>query len=148
MTVEEKAKLIIQDIKEETGINPVKIFKRMASKDYISMHGPEHHILDGACVLVAYNNAGGNINLDEFLERLVSEGLKMPGAMCGHWGICGAITSIGAVLSILDKTGPLSDDGTWGNHMAYTSDAIGELGKINGPRCCKRDAMIAFKHGI
>ncbi len=148
MTIEEKAKLIIQDIKEETGINPVKIFKRMASKDYISMHGPEHHILDGACVLVAYNNAGGNINLDEFLERLVSEGLKMPGAMCGHWGICGAITSIGAVLSILDKTGPLSDDGTWGNHMAYTSDAIGELGKINGPRCCKRDAMIAFKHGI
>ena len=148
MTVEEKAKLIIQDIKEETGINPVKIFKRMASKDYISMHGPEHHILDGACVLVAYNNAGGNINLDEGLERLMSEGLKMPGAMCGHWGICGAITSIGAVLSILDKTGPLSDDGTWGNHMAYTSDAIGELGKINGPRCCKRDAMIAFKHGI
>ena len=50
MTVEEKTKLIIQDIKEETGINPVKIFKRMASKDYISMHGPEHHILDGADV--------------------------------------------------------------------------------------------------
>ncbi|SHN49757.1 hypothetical protein SAMN02745247_00362 [Butyrivibrio hungatei DSM 14810] len=32
--------------------------------------------------------------------------------------------------------------------MALTSSTIGELGKINGPRCCKRDAMIAFKHGI
>ena len=148
MTVEEKARLIISDIKEETSINPVAIFKRMATKDYINMHGPEHHILDGACILVAYRNAGGNVNLDESLERLLAEGLKMPGAMCGHWGICGAITSIGAVLSILDRTGPLSDDGTWGNHMAYTSDAIGELGKINGPRCCKRDAMIAFKHGV
>lgn len=32
--------------------------------------------------------------------------------------------------------------------MQFTSDAIGEIGKINGPRCCKRDAMIAFKNGI
>ena len=63
-------------------------------------------------------------------------------------GICGAITSIGAALSIIDGTGPLSVDGTWGNHMQYTSKAIGNLGEINGPRCCKRDAMIAFKHGI
>ena len=32
--------------------------------------------------------------------------------------------------------------------MSYTSAAIKELGTINGPRCCKRDAMIAFKNGI
>ena len=32
--------------------------------------------------------------------------------------------------------------------MQFTSKAIGELGAINGPRCCKRDAMIAFKNGI
>lgn len=32
--------------------------------------------------------------------------------------------------------------------MQYTSNAIGELGQINGPRCCKRDAMIAIKNGI
>lgn len=72
----------------------------------------------------------------------------MPGAMCGLWGICGAITSVGAALSIIDKTGPLSTDGTWGKHMQFTSKAVGELGDINGPRCCKRDAMIAFKNGI
>ena len=48
------------------------------------------------------------------LEKLMAEGLRMPGAMCGLWGICGAITSIGAVLSIIDGTGPLSTDGTWG----------------------------------
>ena len=78
----------------------------------------------------------------------MAEGLRMPGAMCGLWGICGAITSIGAALAIIDGTGPLSTDGTWGNHMQFTSKAIGELGTINGPRCCKRDAMIAFKNGI
>ena len=43
----------------------------------------------------------------------MSEGLRMPGAMCGLWGICGAITSIGAALAIIDGTGPLSADGTW-----------------------------------
>ena len=72
----------------------------------------------------------------------------MPGAMCGLWGVCGAITSVGAALAIIDGTGPLSDDGTWGEHMYFTSHALGELGKIGGPRCCKRDAMIAFKNAV
>ena len=148
MTIEEKANRIIEDIRKEKGINPINMFKTMAKKDYISIHGPEHHILDGACLLVAYHNAGGKIDIDYALEKLLKEGLRMPGAMCGLWGICGAITSIGAALSIIDGTGPLSEDGTWGDHMVFTSSAIGELGKINGPRCCKRDAMIAFKHGI
>ena len=142
MTIQDKAELIIKDIKLEKGTNPIQIFKKIAQKVYVSMHGPEHHILDGASLLVAYKNAGGNIDIEDALEKLMSEGLRMPGA------ICGAITSIGAALSIIDGTGPLSTDGTWGNHMQFTSKAIGELGKINGPRCCKRDAMIAFKNGI
>ena len=148
MTVKEKAKLIIRDIKQEQGTDPVHIFKNIAKNDYVSIHGPEHHILDGASLLVAYKNAGGKIDIDQALERLMEEGLRMPGAMCGLWGICGAVTSIGGALAIIDGTGPLSTDGTWGDHMQFTSKAIGELGTINGPRCCKRDAMIAFKNGI
>lgn len=148
MTLTEKAEFIIRDVKKETGINPVRIFQNLAQNEYISIHGPEHHILDGASILVAYKNAGGQIDLDEALERLMYEGLRMPGAMCGLWGICGAITSVGAALAIIDGTGPLSTDGTWGEHMQFTSSAIGELGHINGPRCCKRDAMIAFKNGV
>ena len=148
MTIQEKAELIIKDIKQEEGTNPIRIFKNVAKKEYVSIHGPEHHILDGASLLVAYKNAGGNIDIDDALEKLMAEGLRMPGAMCGLWGICGAITSIGAALSIIDGTGPLSTDGTWGNHMQFTSKAIGELGNVNGPRCCKRDAMIAFKNGV
>lgn len=148
MKVSDKSEMIIQDIKKEKGCNPVHIFKNIAKKDYISLHGPEHHILDGACLLVAYYNAGGNINIDIALDKLVAEGLRMPGAMCGLWGICGAITSIGAALAIIDKTGPLTTDGSWGEHMLYTSVAVSELGEINGPRCCKRDAMIAFKNAV
>lgn len=148
MTIAEKGALIIRDIRKETGTDPVKIFKSIANNDYINMHGPEHHVLDGASILVAYKNAGGEIDLDVALEKLMQEGLKMPGAMCGLWGVCGAITSVGAALSIIDGTGPLSADGTWGDHMQFTSCALEELGKINGPRCCKRDAMVAFKNGV
>lgn len=148
MTVRDKAELIIRDIRNEEGTNPVRIFKRIAAKDYMSIHGPEHHILDGASLLVAYKNAGGEIDLDEALQRLMAEGLRMPGAMCGLWGVCGAVTSIGAALAIIDGTGPLSTDGTWGDHMQFTSAAVRELGEINGPRCCKRDAIVAFKNGV
>lgn len=148
MTVREKAELIIRDIKKETGINTVRIFKNIAKNEYVSIHGPEHHILDGASILVAYKNAGGEIDLDATLEKILYEGLRMPGAMCGLWGVCGAVTSVGAALAIIDKTGPLSADGTWGDHMQFTSKALEELGNVNGPRCCKRDAMISFKKAI
>ena len=30
----------------------------------------------------------------------------------------------------------------------FTAEAAAELGRVNGPRCCKRDAMTAFKNGI
>ena len=106
MTIPKKAKLILRDIKKEEGINPIHIFRNIAKKEYIGIHGPEHHILDGASLLVAYKNAGGNIDIDSALEKLMEEGIRMPGAMCGLWGVCGAITSIGAALSIIDETGP------------------------------------------
>lgn len=148
MTIAEKGELIIRDIKNESGVNPASIFRNIARKEYMSIHGPEHHILDGASILVAYKNAGGDIDLDAALNKLMYEGLRMPGAMCGLWGICGAISSVGAALAIIDGTGPLSTDGTWGEHMKFTAEAAAELGRINGPRCCKRDAMTAFKNGI
>lgn len=148
MTVLEKAECIIRDIKNAKGVNPVSIFYSIVQNEYMNIHGPEHHILDGACLLVAYKNAGGKIDIDAALEKLMYEGCRMPGAMCGLWGVCGAITSVGAALSIIDGTGPLSADGTWGEHMNFTSKAIEELGRINGPRCCKRDALIALKNGV
>ena len=39
-------------------------------KDFVNMHGPEHHFLDGTAFLIAYKNAGGNININECLEEL------------------------------------------------------------------------------
>ena len=146
--MEERAKKIIDACLQETSKDPIEIFNHIAQMDFVRIHGPEHHVLDGAALLTAFYNAGGKIELQESLAELMKRGLQMPGATCGMWGVCGAVTSIGAALSIIDGTGPLSTDASWGKHMEFTSAALGSLSKIGGPRCCKRDAFLSFQKAI
>lgn len=146
--MEERGKKIIQACLEEKSKNPVEIFENIARKDFIRIHGPEHHILDGAALLTAFYNAGGAINLSESLEELMRRGLQMPGATCGMWGVCGAVSSMGAALSIIDGTGPLTTDSSWGKHMEFTASALTSLSKVGGPRCCKRDAFLSYGQAI
>ena len=146
--MEERAKKIVETCLQDKSKNPIEIFYNIANQDYVRMHGPEHHVLDGAALLTAYFNAGGDINLKDSLYELMRRGLQMPGATCGMWGVCGAVSSMGAALSIIDKTGPLSIDNSWGKHMTFTSNALAGLAKIGGPRCCKRDAFISFQKVI
>ena len=116
--------------------------------EFVRIHGPEHHVLDGAAILTAYYNAGGQIELEPSLNEMMKRGLQMPGATCGMWGVCGAVSSIGAALSIIDGTGPLSSDSSWGKHMEFTSNALYSLSQVGGPRCCKRDAFLSFQKVI
>ena len=146
--MENRGEKIIEACMQESSKNPIEIFYNIAQKDYIRIHGPEHHILDGASLLTAFYNAGGNIELQDSLYELMKRGLQMPGATCGMWGVCGAVSSMGAALSIIDKTGPLSTDNSWGKHMEFTSKALAGLAKVGGPRCCKRDAFISFQSAI
>ncbi len=146
--MEQRARKIIEACLKEKSHNPVEIFNNIAQMDYVRIHGPEHHILDGAALLTAFFNAGGNIDLKTSLEELMNRGIKMPGATCGMWGVCGAVSSMGAALSIIDGTGPLSLDASWGKHMQFTSKALGRLSKVGGPRCCKRDAFLTFQEAI
>ena len=80
---------------QETSTNPIDIFSNIAQMDFIRIHGPEHHVLDGAALLTAFWNAGGQIDLQTSLEELTKRGLQMPGATCGMWGVCGAVSSLG-----------------------------------------------------
>ena len=146
-SLQQRAELIIAECMGMSSANPYEIFHTIAQKDYIRIHGPEHHVLDGACVLTAFRNAGGSIDLQAALQKLMYEGLRMPGAACGLWGVCGAVTSIGAALAIMDGTGPLSGE-DWGSHMEYTSAALAQLAKTGGPRCCKRDAFLSMEQAV
>ncbi len=148
MMMEERAKKIVEACLQEKSKNPIEIFYNIAYKEFVRIHGPEHHILDGASLLTAFYNAGGKIELQESLNELMKRGLQMPGATCGMWGVCGAVSSMGAALSIIDGTGPLSSDDSWGKHMEFTSKALYSLSQVGGPRCCKRDAFLSFQEAI
>lgn len=143
-TLEEKYSLIKDAVKKETSKNPIVILKEIMNKNFVNIHGPEHHFLDGASFLVAYKNAGGDINIDESLDELSKRTFNMPGAMCGYWGICGSTASLGASLAIIHKTGPLSNNEFYGDNMEYTSSVISKMSKIGGPRCCKRNAFLSI----
>lgn len=116
-SLQKRAELIIAECMKTGSTNPYEIFHTIAQKDYVRIHGPEHHVLDGACILTALYNAGGKIDLNHALQKLMNEGLRMPGAACGLWGVCGAVTSIGAALAIIDATGPLSTEGL--NYLVF-----------------------------
>lgn len=84
-TLEEKYARIREDALAAIGRDPVRIAHEIMRRDYVNMHGPEHHFLDGAAFLAAYRNAGGEIDLDKALDELAKRTVKMPGAMCGQW---------------------------------------------------------------
>ena len=67
ITMEERCSSIIDECISSTEINPVMLFNKLANKEYVRIHGPEHHILDGACVLTAFYNAGGSLDLRKSL---------------------------------------------------------------------------------
>ena len=131
---------------KEKGKNPILIAEHIMEEPFMSIHGPEHHILDGSAFLTALYNAGGNFPLKEALEEMARRGLSMPGATCGQWGICGAAASVGAALAIFHKTGPLSSNSFYKDNMRLTSSILKAMSEIGGPRCCKRNAYIALSH--
>lgn len=146
-TLQEKYELLKQELLTCNSKNPVQIAQSLMEKEYVNIHGPEHHFIDGASFLTAYYNAGGDINLHLCLDALAKRTMAMPGAMCGYWGVCGSVTSVGAALSIMHKTGPLSTDDYYKDNMEFTSSVIAKMSKIGGARCCKRNAFLSIANG-
>lgn len=147
-TLEERYQLIREAVMESRSVDPVAVAQEAMRRDFVSIHGPEHHFLDGAAFLVAFRNAGGKIDLGPALDELAARALKMPGAMCGFWGMCGSTASVGAALAIIDGTGPLSQDESYKEHMEYTSSVIKRMSIIGGPRCCKRNAFLSLSSAV
>lgn len=124
--------------------NPIKLVIMLMKNDEIPIHGPIHHILDGAALLTAVHNAGVEFDWNNALDELIERGTKMPGATCGKWGMCGSASSVGAALAILHGTGPLSNNEDYKNNLRLVSKALGKIAEIGGPRCCKRNAFLSI----
>ena len=131
----------------ETSKNPLEILEKMMSMPFCHMHGPEHHVMVGAALLTAYKNAGGEIDLPKALQEMYSRGKAVPGGACGFWGACGAGVSAGQFVSIVTSSTPLAVE-PWGLSNRMTAKALESIGRVGGPRCCKRDSYLAILAAI
>ena len=127
--------------------DPLEILEKMMSMPFCHMHGPEHHVMVGAALLTAYKNAGGEIDLPKALQEMYSRGKAVPGGACGFWGACGAGISAGQFVSIATNATPLAVE-PWGLSNQMTAKALESIGKVGGPRCCKRDSYLAILAAI
>ncbi len=127
----------------ESSKNPIKIIQRLMALPFCHMHGPEHHVMVGSALLTAYKNAGGDIDLPKALTEMQVRGKKVPGGACGFWGACGAGVSAGMFVSIVTGSTPLAKD-EWGLSNKMTASALGAIGEVGGPRCCKRDSYLSI----
>lgn len=132
---------------KETSRNPVVIIEKMMALPFCHMHGPEHHVMVGAALLTAYHNAGGDIALSDALMEMLRRGKSVPGGACGFWGACGAGISTGMFVSIISRSTPLTDEPFALSHK-MTAAALGRIGEIGGPRCCKRDSFLSILTAI
>ena len=127
----------------ETSKNPIEIIQKLMALPFCHMHGPEHHVMVGSALLTAYKNAGGEIDLHKALIEMQTRGKQVPGGVCGFWGACGAGISTGMFVSIITGSTPLANV-AWGLSNQMTSKALGAIGEVGGPRCCKRDSYLAI----
>lgn len=157
-------------IMDSESTDPIAIAKSVMKEEFMYIHGPAHHFLDGAAFLKAFDNArqtgaAGTLGVraeeaaddeevhEEFeigraLDMMAERAKAMPGAMCGFWGVCGAVSSLGAALSIINQVGPLSEEAAYGDQMEFTASVVGAMSRIGGPRCCKRNAMLSLSMAI
>lgn len=129
----------------ERSTDPIEVLEKMMSQPFCHMHGPEHHVLVGAALLTAYNNAlpdTARLNLAEDLVEVMSRGRQVPGGACGYMGACGAAISTGIFMSVVTRNTPLSTD-SWRLCNLLTARALEQVALNGGPRCCKRDSYLS-----
>lgn len=138
----------ILDLVEHECINseftdPVELALRIFELPRLHMHGPEYHSIVPAVLVTAYGNSLNNKN-DLYIREAISRGKAIPGGICGTHGACGAGIGVGIAYSIIHQVTPYSRDerGTTNQMTALALMAISQFG---GPRCCKRDSIIAIE---
>lgn len=129
-------------------INPIAMATAIMHRRGIKMHGPEHHFLVPAVLITAYYNKTGQRGLINNKLKIARERAKMvPGGSCGFCGNCGAAVGTGIFMSIVLNSSPLAKE-EWRLSNLMTAEALFEVARMGGPRCCKRDTWLAIKAAI
>jgi hypothetical protein len=124
------------------GKNPFAIAGQIMDCAAIRMHGPEHHYLTAAVLLTAFCNSQ-SMNAGQMFEQVRIRASKIPPAVCGVYGVCGAALAAGCFISVFLKTTYLSG-AEWQLTNQLAARCQQEIAKNKGPRCCKRSTYAAL----
>jgi len=140
--------LIARTCLASTSLDPMALAAALMRHPSLKLHGPEHHFLVPAALVTALCNARGDA---EGKARLLSEARRrsdgVAGGFCGFQGACGAGIGVGIFASLATGATPLAREG-WGIANGATARALTIIGKVGGPRCCKRTTGLAILTGI
>lgn len=124
--------------------DPMKIALLLMKHPAIQMHGPEHHYLVSSVLLAALRNLGRFKIDDSAFDKAISRGKRVLFGSCGLWGVCGSAAGVGIAVSIATKATMMSDKER-SLSMQATSEALNDIAKIGGPRCCKASTFAAIE---
>ena len=123
---------------------PQRLLEQVMALPQVHLHGPEHHAIVPCVLLTAYHNCGGGNDLKKDLAAALKRGKRVPGGICGFWGVCGAAAGAGIYMSVLTGSTPLNKE-AWPVPMRLVSRCLERIAETGGPRCCKRTGRLCIR---
>jgi hypothetical protein len=131
----------------DTSTDPNDVTEKAMSHPSFKFHGPEHHGLVPAAILIAMKNRGvsrpdGSPVTFEVVLEGIRRGMKIPGGFCGYAGACGACIGAGVATALFVGSTPTKGPERTIAH-SVTSKAL-YLSSDGLRRCCKRATYIGL----
>jgi hypothetical protein len=124
--------------------DPVALAERLMAHPALKLHGPEHHFLVPAVLLVAYWNARGEpARRAEAVREARRRSEPVAGGFCGLQGACGAGIGTGIFVALATGSTPLAGPAR-GLANRMTARALDVVSRTEGARCCKRDTFLSI----
>jgi len=132
----------------EKSPNPMDVVDRAMTHPSFKFHGPEHHSLIPAAILIAMKNRGitrpdGSPITTEVVLEGINRGAKIPGGFCGYAGTCGACVGAGVSVALFVGATPTKGPERTVAHKA-TATAL-TMSQDDLRRCCKRATYYGMK---
>ncbi|MCL1809625.1 MAG: DUF5714 domain-containing protein [Clostridiales bacterium] len=115
---------------------------------WVKTHGSEHSFLVAATLLTTYKNRGYGTeavtrNFSKLLEEAKNRTMKIPANSCSYWGCAGEAIGSGVFASLILKATHMSA-GELRFANAITAGVLEQVAACGGPRCSKRETLIAI----
>jgi hypothetical protein len=128
--------------------NPFDLAESLMNLPKVKMHGPEHHFLVPAVLLVLYYD---KVNYYQKRTAKIREARRRAemilGGFCGSHGNCGAAVGAGIFISLIKDNNPLANE-EWKEANMMTARSLSIIAGHGGPRCCKRNSFLAIESAV